>query len=282
MKALIAILLLPCIAHAELIISEILSNEPGDQAQLEWIELFNNSNTYISLGNYSLTVDGDSMAFPAGILESNSFVIVARQLVATAGQPSFENQWGNGSGYWGDDPSESYMAIDLNFSLLNSEGSIALHVRDGAIIIDHYEWSAANPDGISMERDTLDSQSGLWHQCTAQSGSTPGRQNSPPGGASGESVEIAVVPQLIQLSGDDRFRIDISAPAGNHGSAVVFDDTGRQVVKLLDKSMQGEEILVWNGRDNENSEMAPGIYFLHVTISGFTNVTKVIPVVIAP
>ena len=45
MRILLLILLLPSFVSAELVLSEVMANEPGGSVELEWIEVYNNSDS---------------------------------------------------------------------------------------------------------------------------------------------------------------------------------------------------------------------------------------------
>ncbi|OGC93471.1 MAG: hypothetical protein A2W25_05650 [candidate division Zixibacteria bacterium RBG_16_53_22] len=281
MKILLIILLLPSLANAELVLSEVFANEPGDTVELEWIETYNAGNTSLWLGAYRMIAGEDTLDLPPYYLNANSHMVIARQLVADSGQPSFEARWGNASGLWGDGPSEFYLAIDMDFGLSNSAGSVAL-VKIGDSYRDYYEWSESTPDGISLERDDSEPPSGNWHHCTDPSGSTPGRPNSPAVEPITGLVEFTVSPRIINLSRQETFRITILSPDGGRGLIEIFDDAGRRVVTLLDAPIGSSDVIYWNGWDREFNKLAPGIYLIHASISGSVDITKTTPVVIAP
>jgi len=281
MRIMLLIMLLPSMANAELIISEIMTNEPGDTVQLEWIEVYNGSDTLISLELYRLIVDFDSISLPPFEIEAHSYALLARQLVADSGSPSFESRWGNSSGYWGDSPQESYDAIDLDFSLLNNSGSAALARVDNSYQ-DCYEWSTSGQDGVSIERNSVDPPDNNWHESTAEAGSTPGAANSPPGQPANEVISISVEPQMTRSGSGEYFSISISSPGGCRALIEVLDDTGRRVRTILNSRIAANTRAEWYGLNGNNERLAPGIYFIYAAISGCSDVTKTIPVVIAP
>jgi hypothetical protein len=64
-----------------------------------------------------------------------------------------------------------------------------------------------------------------------------------------------------------------------HVSLRVYDVSGRLVKILIDeKKNAGAYNIVWNGCDEHNDEVAPGVYFTRLTSSNFTSVKKVIVV----
>jgi len=56
----------------------------------------------------------------------------------------------------------------------------------------------------------------------------------------------------------------------------VFNLTGRKVNTLLDETVSGKQRLKWNGTDNNETKLSPGLYFIRVKTNSFTKVVKVI------
>ncbi len=108
-------------------ISEIMYNPTiADDTTLEWVELYNDSDTQLVMTNWTI----NTRLFSATLAPYESLVI-ARRLTATGGADSFEKYYGNNSGVWGDDPSESFQALQAAISLANT-GTVAISVRDTA------------------------------------------------------------------------------------------------------------------------------------------------------
>jgi hypothetical protein len=277
----ILLLLLPGLANAELVLSEIMANEPGDTVALEWIEAYNNGDIPIMLDAYQLNAGGSWIDMPSIAVTQQSYVVFARQLVADSGRPSFESRWGDGSGYWGDNAAEAYVAIDLDIALPNGQGSVAIMNTDN-LFYDYYDWTEALPDGISIERTDVGPPGYYWHSCTDSAGATPGRVNSPSRPTNDMNVGFEIAPRIIEMSRPTQFIVTISAPEGCQGIIEVFDDTARRVVGLLDAPVRDRYSFFWNGRDRDGRRLAPGIYLVRAEITGSVNVTKAIPVVIAP
>lgn len=160
---------------SQVVVNEVLANEPGSARLLEWIELYNGSPGSVELDNRHLIVDEDTILL-SGSIASNSYLIVCRQLIASDGSASFEGFWGDSSGIWGDTPSEVAIPtpVEASFSLTNTSGSVRLE-RDG-ILESELSWSQSGGDGHSWER--VDPLSAAIAQSVAVNGSTPGEPNS--------------------------------------------------------------------------------------------------------
>lgn len=173
----LALLWLTSVVRAELIVNEILVNEPGRSTSLEWIELFVDSAGSVVLDDYQLLVDDELVTVPGGWrLEPQSYLIICRKLVSSDGTASFENRWGDGSGVWGDTPGEAAITMPTvaSFSLVNTGGSVAIY-RLGATV-STMSWTQAGVDGYSWERVAPSSPTAL--QSVDFDGSTPGVINS--------------------------------------------------------------------------------------------------------
>jgi len=170
----------PVAAGGELIVNEVLANEPGSTTSAEWFELLNWPDTghgIVSLLGYRYIDGKDTTRFDTALaIGPGGFVIIARKPVGTS---SFESIWGNNSGVWGDAPGESYPVIGATkMSLRNSADTVTLISPVGAM--SRLIWQSDAADGISMERrrPTRGDDPGNFGTCIDPGGSTPGRANS--------------------------------------------------------------------------------------------------------
>jgi len=90
------------IVSAEIILSEVLANEPSNRVLLEWFEVYNNADTVINLQNYTFVKNDDTLAIPGGAtVNPNSYAVLCRRLEPLNGSDCFEYYWGDSSGTWG-------------------------------------------------------------------------------------------------------------------------------------------------------------------------------------
>jgi hypothetical protein len=289
MRILLYMLLMPALAHGELLLSEIMSNEPGSQTQLEWIEVYNPTDLPVELSEYEVTIGGDSArALYDTSLVPHSYAILARKLCDESGGSAFESRWGDSSGYWGDSPVELILAVELEMALTNESGRVVLSRQDGSFA-DSCAWSEPCPDGVSLERESVTLPSSAWHHSVDPLGSTPGRANSRPGQFDHGKSYVDVTPRIARRESENSFKIEFSLLDGAEELTIeILDDTGRRI-KLL---YQGKYLylgpagipaeIYWDCRNARGNLVTPGIYIIHVSISGDDNFTKSIPVVVAP
>jgi hypothetical protein len=270
--------------QAQIVLSEVLSNEPAGRVRLEWVEVFNHSDLEIDLGEYILIADSDTNHFPDGVLlESRSYAILARQLTPEDGSDSFEGFWGDSSGVWGDHESENFLAIDVAITLNNNSGNVIIE-NDMGTILDEVYWETASDDGRSIERADVDNIDSDWHDCFDPEGSTPGRANSdvPPEGEDAFSVEIEPIVVSRSNIGIGIFAIDVVIPPATELTVTIYDETGYKVRSLIENSEIDVLELSWDGRGDKGSLMPPGIYLISFDLSGQSDRSKTCPVVIAP
>jgi len=261
-----------------------LSNEPEGRVRLEWIEIYNQANFEIDLGEYILISDSDTNYFSDGtFIGPHSYAILARQLISENGSDSFESYWGDSSGVWGDSELENYAALDVDITLSNSQGYITL-LTSTNVFVEDISWETASDDGRSIERDNVTDYNSGWHDSYDPSGSTPGRENSaiPPGGEEVFRVEINPVVLSIEGNDFDVFSIDVVIPPATELTVSVFDETGYKVKTLLENSATTVRQLGWDGRDDNGRILSPGIYIICLSLSGGRSESKNHPVIIAP
>ena len=198
-------------AFGGVIINEVMSNEPGGDVTLEWIELFNNSDINIFLGFYNLEIGGNSMALPGVGIEPMQYIVLCRKLLIEGTTPGFESRWGDSNGVWGDDSTlEYYPALEISdIRLDNDSGTIKLNFA--GTTLSTFRWSKSGKDGISWERQNP-ADSVILNSVDA-AGSTPGTLNS-------------ITPQQYDLA---LLQVDAwPDTAGLAGFSIMFANVGEQ------------------------------------------------------
>ena len=105
MRTIILLLLLCGDAPAQVVISEVMYNEPGNRTNLEWVEIYNMTDTTVNLGNFGFSANDSIIRLPSdSLLSPRTYAVVASHLTSRdRSEDSFEGHWGDSSGYWGDD-----------------------------------------------------------------------------------------------------------------------------------------------------------------------------------
>ncbi|MFQ5452840.1 MAG: lamin tail domain-containing protein [Candidatus Zixiibacteriota bacterium] len=162
---------------AELIVNEVLANEPGGKTSLEWIELYNDSSYSIKLSDYQLKIGDNIINLPMNVnLGVNEYFIICRRLFASVTSPGFESFWGDSSGFWGNTPFEQSLKTpyEVSFSLINDSGAVSLMIN--GIEVSSFTWFESGRDSFSWERILTDEDT--VGQSVDNNGSTPGFINS--------------------------------------------------------------------------------------------------------
>ncbi len=271
--------------YGQVVLSEILSNEPSGRVRLEWVEIYNRQDALVDLHDYLLIAGSDTTRLPAySYLEAGAYAILARQLLPEDGSDSFEGHWGDSSGTWGDSEFENYPAFEVKMGLNNNRGSIVLADTSGNLL-DYFSWDSPSGDGRSVERNDLFDDLSGWHDCYDPDGSTPGQANSSiPAGGEG-TLSISVIPRLITPDGDgidDSFTIDVIIPAGTEITVDVFDDSAMKIRNLHYESDAAVSSFEWDGRNHNGERLPPGLYIIGFLLTGQKNESEFIPVVLAP
>jgi hypothetical protein len=143
----------------DVLINEIMANPVGLTAfpETEYVEIFNASDTIISLTGWSFIYDGHATALPDTLLPIGSYAVLYR-----AGRDIFLENKGIAL------PIATFPA-----SLANTGKTLELKNSQG-LLIDSVTYSAAKA-ACSYERDTT----GNWYFSTDTRGGTPGAINSP-------------------------------------------------------------------------------------------------------
>ncbi len=211
---------------AELEINEVMANEPGGNVMLEWIEIYNNTDNDFPLTFYSLKIGNDIILMPGIRIFPYEYVVFCRKLISDGASAGFEEVWGDGSGFWGDDSTtEYYRAIELSsIRLTNSGGSVELDLA--LQTVSKLTWESDGIDGVSWERYLPGDTAG--RQSLDPAGSTPGKINS----VTPLPYDLALQSVIAEYFGDGISRIGVimlnfgleQMPAGE--LSVYYDPNG--------------------------------------------------------
>ncbi len=163
-------IMLTPLSRAQLIVNEVMANEPGALTSLEWVELYNmgDGDVYITFCQMSV-LGSDTVDIPleSGLIAAKAYAVICKD------RNAFETYWGNNSGVWGDAENEKYNLYQRpGFTLRNSGGSVILSCGGLSTLT----WTESGKDGYSWER--IRPGSPEVGQSIDSLGATPGRANS--------------------------------------------------------------------------------------------------------
>lgn len=279
LNSLFELVFLIAMARGDMVISEVMANEPGNRVLLEWIEIYNGGQHREFPDKYRLVVNEDTLELPmTDCLEPRAYAVFCRRLLPLNGSDCFEYRWGDSSGVWGDYVSERYQAIEISISLPNSSGDILL-IDSLNRIIDECHWQSACGDGQSYERNDADNSYSGWHCSSAFSGSTPGQANSPV--IDIDDFTFTLYNNSASCNSGCLY-IEYWVPSGTTTNLSIYDDTGRKRAVILNNYNYYHNSLYWICRDQDGQFLRPGLYFIKFDMSGALNRSALYPVAITP
>lgn len=208
------VLLVAPVAKSELVVNEVMSYDPYGFVTLEWIEIYNNSDVSVWLGDYRMKVTSEGAEYEFDLphdrgLDPRGYLIVCRRLYSEGTTPGIEGFWGDSSGVWGDTDEEAAIPTPhrASFQLSNDFGSVRLyHNVDGQVSV--FVWSESGSRGVSWER--IDPNLSSTVQSVDLTGSTFATVNS----VTPLFSDLAV--ENVEVSFDDPYT-DISFTIINRG-----------------------------------------------------------------
>jgi predicted secreted protein len=237
-------------AESDVKINEIMYNPPGTDADLEWIELYNNDLEKINISGW--TIDNNSIS--DNEMQPGDYVVLARNRTA------FE-------AYYGALPCS---VIDVTFVLNNDPGDTIVLCNSAGAEVDNITYNAswgADGNGKTLERNAA----GEWEESLADGG-TPCKLNS---------VTIVVsyspwVPPMIYIY---KITVDALTPenVGKNGTVGLFTSTemiGNESYYIVNISTPTDTTKMYVCTDAENednlmrrvvTEVAPGLEPVNLT-----------------
>ena len=189
------------------------------------------------------------------------------------------------------DKDDNFLDVMSFPSLPNEEGHVAI-CNKSRIIIDemkysdkiHYELLAIT-QGVALERistelSSLDNNN--WHSASFNFNyGTPGYENSMTTKANVEinKNEINIIPEIISPNGDAYNDIcSICYNLDDNGYSLnikIFNSNGLLIRNLFNNSLVNHEgIVYWNGYDDNNRRVSPGIYIIQTEIFNLKGTVK--------
>lgn len=264
----------------DVVVNELLFNpKPGG---VDFVELFNASDKFINLQNWSLaSVEDGVIGDRHKIKDSNFLLNPYDYFVLTEDVNILMSGYSNGN--------EERIFQGSLPKMNDDAGSIG--VLDAAdSVIDHFEYTEdmqsiflKNPEGVSLERISPVAPSSNiknWSSASSNSGfATPGYENS---------NLVAVVPvsddvisaepsSFIPVSGQPAFtRIHYNfGQTGYVANVTILDERGRIIKHVTSNAFLGTEgYLRWDGDRDDGYRARTGYYLIHVEIFDANGTTK--------
>jgi len=187
---------------AAVIVNEVLVNEPGSVAALEWVELYNDGESAVGLVFFEIEISsgsGSSAYALSGTIGAGQYLIISPDTAR------FRQEWG-------DDPYVSGSVIQVPIGLANGSGKVALYRIEA--LQSTFLWDDAGADGVSWER--VGAKSDSIAPSLDPRGATPGEVNSN-------------APVAVDLAFDE-----VEARADNGSTIIAFEIINRSVSQITD------------------------------------------------
>ena len=261
----------------QIVINEVLFNPKDDG--VDYIELFNNSNSYFDLSNLRIAnfFEFGSQNYadnPKIITEEITLFPPKSFLLLTSDSAKVKEQ------YYCENP-YNFIEIASIPTLSNDSGTICIVHQSLNQIIDAFAYNESmhfslleTTDGVSLERLDINTEtqiSGNWHSAASTVGfGTPSYKNSQE--FITQSVgEITVDPKSFSPNNDgikDVCAINWNFSENNLMLTIkIFDAGGRLVRNLVSNEMIGNSgSVTWDGIAEDNSQLNTGMYIIWVEV----------------
>ena len=270
----------------DIIINEILFHPitPG----VEYVELYNRSDKVIDLSKIMIGTIKQSFPNPADtvvkeIISIGRILLPRSYILLSTDSEIVKYQY--------ESSSDDFLDIESLPSLPNEEGHIIICNKSREIIDEvvysekmHYDL-LVETQGVSLERissENMSSDKNNWHSAASNVNyGTPGYKNSMNYDYTDISndKEINVIPEIFSPDGDgfdDICNIHYNLDDITYTMNIkIFNSKGIFVKVLLDNSLVGKEgFFSWNGCDNNNHLLDPGIYIIQTEIFNTKGIIK--------
>lgn len=261
----------------DIVINEVLFNPKDDG--VDYVEIYNNSNSYFDLSNLSL---GNFDELWGNILPKNIEPIIDEPylifpksyLVLTTDSTKVKAQYETENPY-------AFIEIESMPTLSNDSGTICIAHQSLNVIIDAFAYSEnmhfallETEDGVSLERLDMNAKtqnSSNWHSAASTVGfGTPSFKNSQQ--YINQSIgELNIDPKSFTPNNDgdkDVIFINWNFSKTNLMATIkVFDSEGRPVKNILNNEMIGNSgNSIWDGTSEDGFRLNTGMYIIWMEV----------------
>jgi hypothetical protein len=260
--------------NINIVINEINYNSSNNFNSEDWIEFYNNTDSYVDLSGWVFKDEDDAHSFiiPDGtILTSDGYLVLCRDSVLfTNIHPECKNFIGN---------------IDFGF---NGNGELLRLYDNNLSLVDsvHYDdespW-VTEPDGngptLSLINPNLDNSDPLNWKASLQFG-TPGKVNDI-SDAINNTTENLPAEFRLEQNYPNPFNpstvIRYSLKTAAHVRLYIYNLIGQKIRTLEDTYQNaGRYALIWDGKDDKNNPVSSGIYIYTIRSEEFNMQKKMI------
>jgi len=230
-----------------LVINEIMYNptmEQGGDANVEWVELYNNGDEIVNLADWTL----DGKIFDDYNISSGEYLIVVDKVDGT---DSFEEWWGNNDSVW-NSTDGNYSVIDGLLSLGDDEDTFNITNSSYSDVVHYLDDWGADSDGYTLEKINPNgtNERSNWAVSLVVNG-TPGYQNSVYGTSEVDYNQIEISEFLPDPEGYDNAPmpngewIELYNPTNTAMELkwMFFKDLSRHILYITDTTVSSATII---------------------------------------
>ncbi|MEN8929236.1 MAG: lamin tail domain-containing protein [Flavobacteriales bacterium] len=251
-----------------IILNEILFNPISGEE--DFVELYNNSDLYLNLKDWSLANDEEGLPDNIKTIETNYIIKPDDYVVITKNFSLIPARYKTHS------PTK-FIELETLPTFANDDGTVyiltpTLGISDKFYYEDNYHFALLrSTDGVSLERLDFNretNEKSNWHSAATEVGyATPGVKNSQfnPAILTQETIEVS--PKLFSPDSDgfeDILTLSYSLEeSGFMGNVSIYDAKGRLIKKLVQNQLLAKEgAFTWDGTTNNSNKARMGAYII--------------------
>lgn len=252
----------------DIVLNEVLFNPRTGGS--DFIELYNNSEKYINLKNWSLArIRNDAVDSRKNITDED-YVLAPRSYVAISDDIlNIQQNYPFSEG-------KPMLQTPSSLPAFTSQRDVVLVINNLDKIVERFDYDENmhfklldDVKGVSLERlgfDLPTNNPNSWFSAASSVGfATPGYENSQNKLYQSQSGEITIVPKVFTPNNDgqaDFASINFKfSGQGNVANVIVYDAQGRAVRYLArNQTLPNEGSLLWDGTNEEKNRVLPGYY----------------------
>lgn len=254
----------------DVVINEILFNPRP--FGVDFLELFNRSDKYINLKNWSVGNFENGNAVNLRIITTADFLLPPKAFIALTIDPfTVQSHYPH---------AEELLKVETLPSFPDDEGTVSL-LSDGAELLDYFLYAddyhstlLRDKEGVSLERvhaDGLTNDVNNWKSAASVVGyATPGYKNSNSIELVSTTGKVSVEPEIfIPVFGQPDFtEIRYSfRQGGKVANLKILDHQGREVKQLANnETLAAEGFFRWDGERDDGTKARPGYYVVWLEV----------------
>ena len=255
----------------DLVLNEVLFNPLN--GGVDFVEIYNNSNKFIDLKNWSLAnLENDSIDNYKLLTSDPKLILPGEFVLLTTNGEAVANDYMNSV-------TAAFLQMESFPTYSNDKGDVYL-INNLDMVVDEFHYDddmhfalLNSEDGVSLERIDYNrptNDDSNWHSAAEdEEFATPGFENSQYQITNNDGGEIVVEPETFSPNSDGvddvlNISYNFSEP-GFVATVIIYDAKGRLVRNLVQNELLGVSgTFSWDGINERNEKARIGIYIIFV------------------